>query len=172
MNSDDEKNSMIASDDDVKKLLEISTPQTKEIEQVESQIVVAENDPHFKEPEDAAKVVDQLQVEEDKNYAITNLKTITEISITALQTLSGLAEDSQHPRAFEVVAALAKTIADVQKDLMTIHKDKKKLSETKEEKKTENKTVNNTIVFTGSNADLDKMLNERMASMTKIEDIE
>ena len=47
----------------------------------------------------------------------------------ALDSLIDLAKASEHPRAFEVVAQLTKTLVDANKDLLDIQKKVKDLKE-------------------------------------------
>jgi hypothetical protein len=60
----------------------------------------------------------------DYDYMRSNLYTITEHSITAINSLVEIAEQSQHPRAFEVLSGLIHTISETQKKLIEIHKEK------------------------------------------------
>jgi hypothetical protein len=69
----------------------------------------------------------------------------------ALETLIEFAKASESPRAYEVVANLIKTTADVAKGLSDIVS-----KETKSKPETQNNTQNN--LFFGSTADLQKLL--------------
>ena len=72
----------------------------------------------------------------------------------AVEEMLGIAKQSQHPRAFEVVATLLNTQREASKDLLDLHKKKKEL---KHEDKDGPETVNNNL-FVGSTADLLKMI--------------
>jgi len=102
----------------------------------------------------------QDDLKTDYNYIRTNLYTITERSIDALNNLVEIADQSQHPRAYEVVSLLVNTIANAQKDLMSIHKDKSKIESMTGSKSPE--VVNNNL-FVGNTAQLDAII----ANMTK-----
>lgn len=91
----------------------------------------------------------------DYNYIRTNLYSITERSIDALNNLVQIAEQSQHPRAYEVVALLVNTIAGAQKDLMTIHREKAKIHGSAAKNSPE--VVNNNL-FVGNTAELDEII--------------
>lgn len=91
----------------------------------------------------------------DYKYARTNLYTITERSIDALENLVQIADQSQHPRAYEVVALLVNTIANAQKDLMTIHREKAKIEGIVQKNSPE--VVNNNL-FVGNTAQLDEII--------------
>ena len=93
-------------------------------------------------------------VEEDYDYVRGLLKTsaenLAEITAGAME----VAEDSQHPRAYEVSAASAKQLAEVAEKLMSLHKDKKEIeSDVQQANVSEVKTQNN-IFMTGSTSDL------------------
>lgn len=104
------------------------------------------------------------EMEVDYNYIRTNLYTITERSVEALNDLSQIAGQSQHPRAYEVLGQLVKTIADTQKDLMAIHKEKNKI-DTEKALQNSPDIVNNNL-FVGTTAQLDEII----AKMTKKKD--
>jgi signal recognition particle subunit SEC65 len=91
----------------------------------------------------------------DFEFARSNLYDIIENGKNALELLSQIASQSQHPRAFEVLSGLIKTIADANKDLMLLQKNIKELKEP--EIHTHNKTINQSI-FVGSTAELQKMI--------------
>jgi hypothetical protein len=99
----------------------------------------------------------------DYQYMRTNLYAITERSIEALNNLAQIADQSQHPRAYEVVALLVNTIASAQKDLMTIHREKAKIEGIVA--KSQPDVINNNL-FVGNTAQLDEIIKK----MTKGED--
>jgi hypothetical protein len=110
------------------------------------------------------------QTEQDLNtdyqYIRTNLYTITERSVEALNNLVQIADQSQHPRAYEVVALMVNAIASAQKDLMNIHKEKAKIEHTKS--KTSPEVVNNNL-FVGNTAQLDEIIKQMTKKQTNNE---
>ena len=98
------------------------------------------------------------EIDNDYKYARENLYGVIEKSTDALDNLIDLAKASEHPRAFEVVAQLTKTLVDANKDLLDIQK---KVKDLKREDKRENpKNVTNAL-FVGSTAELQKMISGR-----------
>lgn len=93
----------------------------------------------------------------DYQYIRTNLYTITERSVEALNNLVQIADQSQHPRAYEVVALMVNAIASAQKDLINIHKEKAKIEQIKA--KTSPEVVNNNL-FVGNTAQLDDIIKQ------------
>jgi hypothetical protein len=97
--------------------------------------------------------------DKDFDYIRGNLKAIIASGQKALDRMIAVASESQHPRAYEVVATLMKALADVNKDLMKTHREKH--DQDKDAGVTSvNKTTNvqNNTVFVGSTADLSKFL--------------
>lgn len=98
---------------------------------------------------------DDLEV--DYKEARNNLKDVIGKGKEALDNLLTMAKDMDSPRAYEVVGQLIKTISDVNKDLLDIHKRNKDIrGETAAPS-----TVVNNAVFIGSTADLQAIINGR-----------
>jgi DNA-binding ferritin-like protein len=93
-------------------------------------------------------------IESDYKYARENLYNVIERGSDALDNLVAIAQASEHPRAYEVVGSLIKTLTDANKDLLEIQSKVKKL---KEETKKGPDNVTNAL-FIGSTAELQKMI--------------
>lgn len=150
--------SFVATEEDLKSIIDSSsskpTPtKTEKAEEVHTPVVFEK-----KEVLPAPQTHDDLAT--DYQYIRTNLYAITERSVDALNNLVQIADQSQHPRAYEVVALLVNTIANAQKDLMTIHREKAKIEGITNKAKPE--VVNNNL-FVGNTAQLDEII----AKMTK-----
>lgn len=91
----------------------------------------------------------------DFEYARGNMINIIEKGSEALDGIMQVAGMSQHPRSYEVVANLIKTMADANKDLLELSKKRKEL--TREDPSNGPKTVNQNL-FVGSTAELQKFL--------------
>jgi hypothetical protein len=72
----------------------------------------------------------------------------------ALEQLIDIADQSQHPRAYEVISTLINTIVSANKDLLDLSKKKKEIAAS--DKKEGPQTINNNLILT--TADLQKML--------------
>lgn len=92
---------------------------------------------------------------DDFEYARGNMLSILERGNGALDSLLDVADQSQHPRAYEVVATLIKTLADANKDLLELQKKNKELK--KVEDNNTPKTINNNL-FVGSTTELQRLL--------------
>jgi len=93
----------------------------------------------------------------DFDYARSNIYRVIETGMEAMQNLGQIADQSQHPRAYEVVATVMKTILDANKDLMDIQKSIRQLNDADRPVGSQAKTINNNM-FVGSTAELQKMI--------------
>ena len=98
-------------------------------------------------------------IETDYKYARENLYEIIENGSHALNELVEIAKSSEHPRAFEVVASLMKTLTDANKDLLDIQSKVKKLK-TDDIQQGPNNVTN--ALFVGSTAELQNMLKDNL----------
>ena len=122
-------------------------PETKK----ETEVTVAKKIEETKEDSEA---------DIDYKYARENLYTIIEKGQESLNTLVDVAQQSQHPRSFEVVSQLVKTLSDTNKDLLELQKKIKVINKDITEGP---KTVNNSL-YVGNTADLQKFINKRKDS--------
>lgn len=108
-------------------------------------------------------LVDSL--ENDFNLSRDTIKHVLDDAENVIEAVKELAMQSDSPRAFEVLANMIKTYADVSKDLVDIHEKRMKLEEKQNGgsgPEVQNNTQNN-IVFSGNSEDLFKMLEEKRA---------
>lgn len=97
----------------------------------------------------------------DKDYeeVRNNLKVVIEQSNSAIQGILELAEDSQQPRAYEVVAQLIGQTLEANTKLIDLHRRMKDIKKQDQVKQTT--TVTNNSIFVGSTSELQKMLREQ-----------
>ncbi len=74
-------------------------------------------------------VLPQESVEEDFKFARSKMYSTIEVASTALDELKALAKTSQNARAYEVLANLARSIIDANKDLVALQATKRKILE-------------------------------------------
>lgn len=94
-------------------------------------------------------------IHNDYQYARENLYSVIQKGTDALDTLVDLANQSQSPRAFEVVSTLIKTLSDTSKDLLEVQTKLKKLREDEAPKNVTN------ALFIGNTAELQKLIKDR-----------
>lgn len=93
-----------------------------------------------------------------------NLKCIIEKSQEAIEGISELAQDSQQPRAYEVMAQLIQSSLEANNRLMDIHR---RMKDLKKEEKGKTTNVTNNSIYVGSTADLQKMIREQRKALDK-----
>jgi len=97
-------------------------------------------------------------IEKDFEIARSNICVVVDTIKTAMESLSEIATQSQHPRAFEVLGKLADSAVFANKSLLDLQEKTKKLTgETN--RKSSGKTINNTLIV-GSTAELQKILKQ------------
>lgn len=94
-------------------------------------------------------------VDADFDYARGNIIVAIEKGQEALSDMLQVAQQSQSPRAFEVVSDLVKTLSQTNKDLLELIKQKKII-----ENSDGPKTVNNNL-FVGSTTELLKLMKKQ-----------
>ena len=100
-------------------------------------------------------IVDK-DIKDDYEFSRATYKDLIRTGTMSLDVLAELARESEHPRAFEVLAKTIKDLGDTTEKLMKLQKDKDDLTNKKEE--TVNREVTNNNVFVGSTTDLQRML--------------
>lgn len=95
-------------------------------------------------------------VDQDYDYTRENLKEIIGKGSTALDGILELAQESEHPRAYEVVGQIIKTVVDANIQLVELQKNIKTLKQ-KDEKRPNN--IKNAL-FVGSTHELQKLLKD------------
>ena len=94
--------------------------------------------------------------EDDFDLARSTMRNLINKNEAVLNDLVDLARNSESARVYEVAGQLIKTQAEMAKDLMTLHKQKKEVEGDRSE--SQNIKTQNNIVFAGSTSDLLKMI--------------
>ena len=94
--------------------------------------------------------------EKDYEYTRAELYRLIDQGQEAVQGALEVAQESGHPRAFEVATNAMKQVADMTDKLMDLQK---KVKDLDEEKKGPSKVTNNAM-FVGSTSELQKMLKQ------------
>ena len=96
------------------------------------------------------------QIDADAEFARNNMRELIENGNKALTDLASVANQSESPRAYEVLATMMKNLAEMNKDLLALQKTKKELAPQSSES---SKGVNiDKAVFVGSTTELLKMI--------------
>lgn len=103
----------------------------------------------------------QHEQEEDFQLARRTLRGIIAQSTTALDEVIELGRSTENARPYEVAGQLIKTLSEISKDLMGLHKQKKDIVGSVEHAEPPKIGQQNNIVFSGSTQDLIKMLKDK-----------
>jgi len=96
----------------------------------------------------------------DFEYARGNLMQVIEDSREAIKTLAQIADTSQHPRAFEVLAKLVDTTVNANKSLLDLQAKIRELDAIDSPINEKAQHVHNNNLFVGSTAELQKILKD------------
>lgn len=96
--------------------------------------------------------------EEDYDFVRNTMRDVIEKAANGFEDILELAADAESPRAYEVAANFAKTIADVSKNLMELHKETAKQVQPEASQNVTNNTQN---IFTGTTAELLTLLKQQ-----------
>ena len=102
----------------------------------------------------AGPKTDKDDQQKDYEYTRGELYSLIDQGQEAVRGALEVAQESGHPRAYEVAVAAMKHVADMTEKLQALHKNMKDLDE---EKKGPSKVTNNAM-FVGSTSELQKML--------------
>jgi hypothetical protein len=95
----------------------------------------------------------------DFEMARGNIHEVIQNGTYAMEKLAQIADSSQHPRAFEVLAKLMDTMLQANKDLMELQKRIREISAADAPINDQAQQVTNNL-FVGSTADLQKVIEE------------
>jgi len=104
------------------------------------------------------KMSADTKLDNDYEYARANFYNIIESGSEALEQMLDVAKASEHPRAYEVVSTIMKTLIDSNKELVAMSSKKAKDSE--EVPTDSGKPVTNNNLFVGSTSELQQMLKD------------
>ena len=123
--------------------------------------------PDTKTKEIVGGTYDANNFQKDYTLVQSNLKDLIGSGNVALEAALKVATESDSPRAYEVVAILLKTMADLNNNVLDVHKKAKETTNSK----TEIKQTNNSV-FVGSTKDLQNLLNKDRSTEKNVIDIE
>ncbi|CAB4142866.1 hypothetical protein UFOVP447_48 [uncultured Caudovirales phage] len=107
------------------------------------------------EKENLPAVVSE-QSDDDVDQARTGLYDALSLSQQAVQDMLAIAQQSQHPKAYEILNASIKTMADISMGLADLQLKKQRLNKGVQQAPSEGNITNN--LFVGSTAELQQMI--------------
>jgi hypothetical protein len=122
---------------------------------VETEIVSTEEPKPKKKTE---KIVDiEKDIQKDYEYSRSQLYDVIEKGQEALSGILDVANNTDHPRAFEVAGQLVKSVSDATEKLIALQQ---KMQDLEEGPKSKQKVTNNNALFVGSTAELSKLIKQ------------
>jgi trans-2-enoyl-CoA reductase len=107
------------------------------------------------EKENLPAVINE-QVDDDVDQARTGLYDALSLSQQAVQDMLAIAQQSQHPKAYEILNSSIKTMADISMGLADLQLKKQRLNKGVVQPASEGGVTNN--LFVGSTAELQQMI--------------
>jgi hypothetical protein len=104
----------------------------------------------------------------DYSEVRSNLKGLISTGSEAIEGILRVAQEGDAPRAYEVVSQMLKTVSDMNKDLLVMHDQMKKI--TQEDTKVTNNSTTNNAIYVGSTSDLQDLINTNRSRKKIISD--
>ena len=121
---------------------------------IEADIVPMEESPKPKKRTERVIDIDK-DVQKDYDFVRGELYNVIEKGQEALSGALDVANNTDHPRAYEVTGQLVKSVSDAAEKLIDLQK---KMQDIEEGPKSKQKVTNNNALFVGSTAELSKLL--------------
>ena len=123
---------------------------------IEADIVPMEESPKPKKRTERVIDIDK-DVQKDYDFVRGELYNVIEKGQEALTGALDVANNTDHPRAYEVTGQLVKSVSDAAEKLIDLQK---KMQDIEEGPKSKQKVTNNNALFVGSTAELSKLLKQ------------
>ena len=111
---------------------------------------------------------DSDNIDNDIEFARQNYYDILVKGSAAMEEMIEVARATEHPRAYEVFSTMMKTMADVNGNLVDLHKKSKDIKKQEDVKALRGTTNNN--LFVGSTTELQKFLIDQNNEVIDIDD--
>jgi len=123
---------------------------------VEADIVPTEET--LKPKKRTERIIDiDKDIKKDYDYSRGQLYDIIEKGQEALSGILDVANNTDHPRAYEVAGQLVKSVSDATEKLIALQQ---KMQDLEEGPKSKQKVTNNNALFVGSTAELSKLIKQ------------
>jgi hypothetical protein len=100
-------------------------------------------------------------IDDDFSKARDNISDLIDKGNSAIDNLLHVAKESEHPRAYEVAANFIKTLSELNKDLLDIHKKKNEINGKPANSNESKGPLIDKAVFIGSTNDLINLIREK-----------
>jgi hypothetical protein len=104
------------------------------------------------------RIIDiEQDIKKDYDYSRGQLYDVIEKGQEALAGILDVANNTDHPRAYEVAGQLVKSVSDATEKLIALQQ---KMQDLEEGPKSKQKVTNNNALFVGSTAELSKLIKQ------------
>jgi len=110
----------------------------------------------IKTPPEVTDDLKKKQLNADYDLARDNMRELIDTGKDAIEGILKVAYEGDSPRAYEVASQMIKNVAEINQDLISIHKQMKEINK---EEININQTNNNSI-YVGSTSDLQDLINQ------------
>ena len=105
------------------------------------------------------------ELQSDLDYAQANIRQLIEIGLESIKSASDVAEESENPRAYEVVGAMLKSLTEMNLQLIQVHEKKQALStKTIQQPPSSGGNVTNNAIFVGTTKELNDLIMKRISN--------
>ena len=135
----------------------------KEVKKQMNEIFIKENKSSLKSltpkpKKRTERIIDiEKDIKKDYDYTRGQLYDVIEKGQEALSGALDVANNTDHPRAYEVAGQLVKSVSDAAEKLIDLQK---KMQDIEEGPKSKQKVTNNNALFVGSTAELSKLIKQ------------
>lgn len=104
---------------------------------------------------------EKKQIDNDVEYVRAQVRNMMQAGVTAVDELAKVSRESQHPRTYEVLHGMIRTVGDMGDKLLQVHKTKREIKQmTDPESLPSGSVFVDKAVFVGTTADLLKKAKE------------
>ena len=106
------------------------------------------------------------ELQSDLDYAQANIRQLIEIGLESIKSASDVAEESENPRAYEVVGAMLKSLTEMNLQLIQVHEKKQSLSTKtiQQQLPSQSGNVTNNAIFVGTTKELNELIMKRVSN--------
>lgn len=106
------------------------------------------------------------ELQSDLDYAQANIRQLIEIGLESIKGASDVAEESENPRAYEVVGAMLKSLTEMNLQLIQVHEKKQSLSTKtiQQQLPSQSGNVTNNAIFVGTTKELNELIMKRVSN--------
>lgn len=134
--------------------IESETITADRVEEVTTSVVTVQEGELLPVPAAEEEPTSERDLEYDYELSRETHRELLEQGKVALERLMEVANESQHPRAYEVAGQLLKNLSDMTDKLMILHEKKKKIETDGNSKKSAGNVNVDKAVFVGTTAEL------------------